>query len=105
MGKLCAPYSRFPEVRALAGELGRKGLGGEGRQSPSSTVKLLPLGSWPSIKAAPSGDIRNCCLSVPRTRLQGPVTKHPKRHLKSKAMLSLNMPFNTLLAIAVFNLH
>ena len=57
------------------------------------------------VKATASGDIWNFCLSVPRTRLQGHVTKHPNRRLKSKAMLSLNMPFNTLLTIAVFNLH
>ena len=99
----CAPYSRSPEVRALAESWG--GGGGGCRQTPSSIVTLLPLGSWPSVKAAPSGDIRNFCLSVPRTRLQGHVAKHPNRHLKGKALLSLNMPFNTLLTIAVFNLH
>lgn len=43
MGKLCAPYSGSPEVWELAGELGEVG----GRPSASSTVTLLPLGSWP----------------------------------------------------------
>lgn len=102
VGKLCSVF-QVPRGPGTGWELG--GRGGGCRQTPSSIVTLLPLGSWPSVKAAPSGDIRNFCLSVPRTRLQGHVAKHPNRHLKGKALLSLNMPFNTLLTIAVFNLH
>lgn len=79
--------------------------GGGGPAVRSQHRHTSPTGVLALVKATASGDIWNFCLSVPRTRLQGHVTKHPNRHLRSKAMLFLNMPFNMLLTIAVFNLH